>query len=57
MGYAIQVVFGFEYTMFIGYLMHSATSHLGVLTHMELIWIVDFKFGAHKMETMYIPSN
>ncbi len=31
--------------------------HIGVFTHRELIWIVDFRFSAHKVETTYIPSN
>jgi hypothetical protein len=31
--------------------------HLGVFTHKELIWIVDFRFGAYKVETTYKPSN
>jgi hypothetical protein len=31
--------------------------HLGVFTHKELIWTFDFKFGVHKVETIYIPSN
>jgi hypothetical protein len=31
--------------------------YLVVFTQKELIWIVDFRFGAHKVETTYIPSN
>jgi hypothetical protein len=31
--------------------------HLGVFTCREFIWIVNFKFGVHKVETTYIPSN
>jgi hypothetical protein len=32
-------------------------SHLGIFAHIELIWIADFKFGEHKVERTYIPSN
>jgi hypothetical protein len=31
--------------------------NLGVFTHKDLIWTIDFKFGVHKMETTYIPSH
>ncbi len=31
--------------------------HLIVFTHKELIWIFNFKFGVHKVEPIYIPSN
>jgi hypothetical protein len=31
--------------------------HLGIFTHMELIWNVNFRFGGHKVKTTYIPSN
>jgi hypothetical protein len=31
--------------------------HLEVFTHKELIWTVDFRFGVHKVEIIYIPSN
>jgi hypothetical protein len=57
MGYAIQVVFGFEYTVFIGDSSHKQHLHLEVFTQKELIWTIDFIFGVHKLETTYIPSN
>jgi hypothetical protein len=31
--------------------------HLKNFTHRELIWTINFRFGAHKVETTYIPSN
>jgi hypothetical protein len=31
--------------------------HFGVFTQKELIWIIDFNFGTHKIETTYILSN
>jgi len=30
---------------------------LGDFTHRDLIWTINFKFGAHKVKTTYIPSN
>jgi hypothetical protein len=29
--------------------------HLEDFTHRELIWVVNFRFGAQKTETTYIP--
>jgi hypothetical protein len=55
MGYAIQVVFRFEYTVFAGNLKQNATSASWSFIYMELVWTVDFKFGAHKVKTTYIP--
>jgi hypothetical protein len=57
MGYVVQVVFGFEYTTFVGDSTRNATSASWSFTHRELIWIVDFRFGVHKVETTYNPSN
>jgi hypothetical protein len=57
MGYDVQVVFGFECTMFVGYLAHSATFASQSSYNMKLIWIVDFKFSAYEVETTYIPLN
>jgi hypothetical protein len=31
--------------------------HLEIFAHTKLIWIVDFKFGKHKVERTYILSN
>jgi hypothetical protein len=57
MGYTIQVVFGFEYIVFVGDSKWNATSASRNFIYKELIWTIDFRFGTHKVETTYIPSN
>jgi hypothetical protein len=57
MGYAIHILFGFECISFAKGTTHNATFASQKFTHRELIWTINFKFGAHKVETTYIPSN
>jgi len=64
MGFAIEVIFIFEYTMQHLYLnAHKGIQHIvqhphfKFFTHKGLIYTINFRFGAHKVETTYIPSN
>jgi hypothetical protein len=53
MGFVIEVVFGFEYATFARDSTCSATS----ASRSFYTQGVDFRFGVHKVETIYIPSN